>query len=145
MLDDEFVPAVINGIGSDDTVRVTGQILRDPSGGLHIGMAYVGLIYIDPGMGVISPPSLTTDQRSLVLKLDASGNYANHWDSGASTSSPVQLFDNTLYIAGTFSGTKDFPTGDTLTASTGDTYLLGVTLSSPSAAAGRARGSGIWR
>ena len=56
----------------------------------------------------------------VLLKLNASGEYLSAWRMGGIGSEglvkPIGLIGNTIYAAGRFAATADFPTGDTLTS-----------------------------
>lgn len=134
LLDAQFTPGQFGGNTSSDGVLIRGGVTLDASGGIYIGLAYQGTIDVDPGPAVISSPAATSDLwgNSIVVKLDADGNYSKHWYSDAYTAQPVRVSGNTVYIVGNFVGTATLQTGDTVTSSgDADVYLLTLTMSQP--------------
>ena len=127
LLDSNFEP---KQFPSSDTVKVRGGLMLGPAGEIYMGISYWGTLDLDPG-----PAVTCTDENSVVLKLDASGNYLEHWYSGGYTAEPIEVINNTLYVAGNFLGTATLPTGDTLTefGGGGDIYLLGLDVGPPPA------------
>jgi hypothetical protein len=96
------------------------QPLVDPAtGNLYIGGAFDGTVNFNPaapGGTLVS----AGEQDGFLLKLDAGGNYLNAWRMGGTgydyAARPIGLLGSTIYSAGGFSTTADFPTGGTLTS-----------------------------
>jgi hypothetical protein len=105
------------GVGSD--TAQTQVVVNPTDGSLYLGGKFeqtVDFNSTSPGGELISAG--LTD--GVLLKLNASGEYLSAWRVGGigyeGVVRPIGLIGNTIYAAGYFEGTAEFPTGHTLTS-----------------------------
>ena len=105
------------GVGSD--TAQTQVVVNPTDGSLYLGGRFeqtVDFNSTSPG-GALTSAGFTD---GVLLKLNASGEYLSAWRMGGigyeGVVRPIGLIGNTIYAAGFFEGTADFPTGHTLTS-----------------------------
>ena len=98
---------------------LTQVVVNPTDGSLYLGGKFeqtVDFNSTSPG-GELTSAGVTD---GVLLKLNASGEYLSAWRMGGIGSEglvkPIGLIGNTIYAAGRFAATADFPTGDTLTS-----------------------------
>jgi hypothetical protein len=113
LIDSAFTPKQFGG--RDITLTL------DSIGAMYIAGFYSGTIDLDPSDAIASPPA---EGNGYVLKLDAAGNYVNHWHFVSlftiNALRVAGVFGDTIHIAGEFTGTATFPNGESLTSRGGD-------------------------
>jgi hypothetical protein len=130
LLDSSFAPRQFGGAGA--SLRL-GYLTLDDAGSIYVsGYIENGIVDLNPGSGVVSP-----SLGGYVLKLSAAGEYSNHWEFGTTTGASISLVKitrvvgDTMYIAGSFSGTIQIPGGGPLTSlGDQDSYIIALDQSS---------------
>lgn len=108
------------GVGSAGEDDGRSEVVVNPlDGSIYWGGRFSGTVDFNPA----APDGELTSagfHDGFLMKLDASGNYINAWRMGSvdydGGTKPIGVFGGTLYAAGRFLGTADFPTGGTLTS-----------------------------
>lgn len=120
--------------GNDDARSEV--VVNSVDGSVYWGGVFTGTVDFNPAAagGVLT--SAAGSQDAFLMKLDASGNYLNAWRMGSGDydggMKPIGIFGGTLYAAGRFMGTADFPTGNTLTSyGDYDGFLMALDEASP--------------
>ena len=112
-----------------DTAQ-TQVVVNPTDGSLYLGGWFEQTVDFNPtssGGELISAGG----RDGVLLKLNASGEYLSAWRMGGIGNeglvTPIGLIGNTIYAAGGFGATADFPTGHTLTSfGSGDGFLMAL-------------------
>jgi hypothetical protein len=127
LLDPLFTPRQFGGSATGDIARLTSLVL-DTAGNLYVGGTSLGNVDLDPSSGIAAPP-----QGGFVLKLDAVGDYINHWEIATAPgwiawTNVARVIGDTIYVVGSVGeGTTFFPNGESVTGFGGDDiYILAL-------------------
>ena len=116
------------GVGYD--IARTQVVVNPTDGSLYLGGKFEQTVDFNP----TSPGGELTSAGGtdgVLLKLNASGEYLSAWRVGGIGNDgvvwPIGLIGNTIYAAGRFAATADFPTGHTLTSfGNSDGFLMAL-------------------
>jgi len=112
----------IGGPGDDDYANYTNTLVVDGAGNIIFTGNIDGTADIDPGTGVFN---ITGNPAPFVEKMDPSGNMIWAAEIGGWATLALDAADD-IYLAGSFSGTRDFDPGNgtfNMTANSVDLYV----------------------